>query len=233
MALISVITSLGYCVLSRTSLLCGSNRSCQPQRLLCTSHFVSFCGHPPGIAICEKPELVREPDFGSLCLRSFVLSSLLPCSYSLHHRRGSEDMKPVVNWKQKCFRGVSVLPFSRVRQGGGEEDSRQQSAHVAPFFKGLRVVHGSRQGNHFSSPASEDVKLIFLCRLRQRSLSLSFKLVRTFWICRDTGQHCVHSALIWCAHFVPNNFLCLHALELCLVQFTLSMRFSYTGSRRL
>ena len=60
----------------------GSNKFCQPQRLfVCAqvtflSRFI-FCGHPPGIAICQKPELVREPDFVSLCLRSFVLSSPL------------------------------------------------------------------------------------------------------------------------------------------------------------
>ena len=41
MALTPVMTRHGDCVLSRTSLLCSSNRVCQPQRLLCTCHFVS------------------------------------------------------------------------------------------------------------------------------------------------------------------------------------------------
>ena len=75
-------------------------------------------GHSLGIATCEKPELLRESDFGSLILRNCHLSSLFPsaCSYRLQHHHDSAPFWVGCAWNQEfgVSRAAGQRPASSV-----------------------------------------------------------------------------------------------------------------------
>ena len=124
-ALISVMTRLGDCVLSRTSLLCSSNRFVSPsdcfsvQKPLCVAISVFTLRHR-NLRIARAlararlrfsvPEVrVLNSPF-SICVQFLAAASTRQCtSDDLWNLVSiSEEMEPVVNWQQKGFRGCQA-----------------------------------------------------------------------------------------------------------------------------
>ena len=111
-----------------------------------------FCGLPPGTAICEKPELVRERDFVSLCLRSCILSSFSPfaCGFqtAASSRQcatdGLENLEPkeMGSVEQLAAKGLqrwSILPVSASSGKGTQVPCFRAQAKPKPgvFFFAL------------------------------------------------------------------------------------------------
>ena len=117
-------------------------------------------------------------------------------------------MGPVVHWQQKCFRGVqsyhsleSAKEEEKKTQDSMERMSRRDSEACEKIKAAVRVTISHLQLQRVSS-------LSFSAGSGTRSLSPLLKLVQISWICRDTGQHCVHFSFgLVCSFCLLNDFV--------------------------